>query len=41
VLACSRVIAEKYHNIGKSPYGKSPALLSVSNKGFAPRLAKT
>jgi hypothetical protein len=39
VLACNRVIAGKYHNLETSPYGKNLTLLSVSNKGFAHRLA--
>jgi hypothetical protein len=41
VLPCSQVIAGKYHNQGTSPYGKNLTLLSVSNKGFAHRLART
>jgi hypothetical protein len=35
VLASSRVIAGNLHNLGTSPNGKNPTLLSVSNKGFA------
>jgi hypothetical protein len=41
MLAYSRVIAGKFHNLGTSPYGKNQTLLSVSNKGFAHRLART
>jgi hypothetical protein len=41
VLTCSRVIAGKYHNLGMSPYGKNLTLLSVPNKDFAHRLART
>jgi hypothetical protein len=41
VLAHSRVIVGKYHNLGMSPYGKNLTLLSVLNKSFAHRLAVT
>jgi hypothetical protein len=41
MLACSRVIAGKHHNLATSPYCKNLTLLSVSNKGFAHRLART
>jgi hypothetical protein len=41
VLACSRVIAGKYHSLGMSSFGKNLILLSVSNKGFAHRLGRT
>jgi hypothetical protein len=30
----------KYHSLGTSPYGKNLTLVSVSNKGFAHRLAR-
>jgi hypothetical protein len=39
--ACSQVVAGKYHSLGTSPYGKNLTVLSVSNKGFAHRLART
>jgi hypothetical protein len=41
MLACSGVIAGKYHNLGTSPYGENLTLLSVSNKCLANRLART
>jgi hypothetical protein len=41
MLAYSRVIAGKYHNLGTSPYDKYLILLSVLNKDFAHRLART
>jgi hypothetical protein len=41
VLACSRVIARKYHSLGTSPNGKNLTLLSVSNNDFAHMLAMT
>jgi hypothetical protein len=41
MLACSRVIARKYHNLGTTNYGKNLTLLSVSNKDFAHKLAET
>jgi hypothetical protein len=41
MLACSQVIAGKYHNLGTSPYCKNLTLLSLSNKGFSHRLAMT
>jgi hypothetical protein len=41
MLAYSQVIAGKYHNLGTSSYGKNLTLISVSNKGFAHRLAMT
>jgi hypothetical protein len=41
MLACSRVIAGKYHNLGMSPNGKNLTLLSVLNKSFARSLART
>jgi hypothetical protein len=41
MLACSRVIAGKYHNLETSPYDKNLTLLGVSNKDFAHRLTRT
>jgi hypothetical protein len=41
MLSYSRVIVDKYHSLGMSPYGKYLTLLSVLNKGFAHRLAGT
>jgi hypothetical protein len=41
MLACSRVIARDYHDLGTSTYGKNLTLLSVSNKCFSHRLAST
>jgi hypothetical protein len=41
MLACSQVIAGKYHNPVVSPYGKNMNLLSVSSKGFGHMLAMT
>jgi hypothetical protein len=40
-VACSRVIAGKYHNLGTSLYDKNLTLLNVSTKGFAHKLART
>jgi hypothetical protein len=41
MLACSRVITEKYHSLGTSLYGENLTLLSMLNKDFAHRLART
>jgi hypothetical protein len=41
MLACSRVIAGKYHYLGMSPYSKKLALLSVPNNSFTHGLART